>query len=214
MKKALIVVLICFLSMKGFSNNIVDIFYLIPAGIDLDTKKELVDFYYKETSKIKESERQRTSCKDFVNVIDKSNGFLSLSINCGDGIIEICYWTQESGDKLIAINNYGFATSKFTETIDFYLLKDSKLKKLESENIIPYEKIRTKLLRNELNDQLILEAKQNGLYEDESIVFELPRYGKAIKASFGLDDSDNWSSRLLDKRACELSWNNLKLELK
>jgi hypothetical protein len=215
MKKTLALIFTCLISIQGFSIDIVDIFYLIPTNIDLEIKKELVDFYNQETAKIKESERQRTDCKDLINVIDKSNGFLSLSIHCGDGGIEICYWNRECGDKIIAVNQFGYATSKFTQTIDFYLLKeDSVIAKLDSDIIVPYEEIRTELLKSELNDKLTKEAKQHGLFENEAIVFELPRFGKVIKASYGLDNSGNWLAKFLDNKTCELSWIDLKLVLK
>lgn len=215
MKKTLALIFICLISIQGFSIDIVDIFYLIPTNIDLKIKKELVDFYNQETAKIKESERQRTDCKDLINVIDKTNGFLSLSINCGDGGIEFCYWNRESGNKIIAVNQFGYATSKFTQTIDFYLLKeDSVIVKLDSDIIVPYEEIRTELLKSELNDKLTKEAKQHGLFKNEAIVFELPRFGKVIQVSYGLDNSGNWLEKFLENKTCELIWIDLKLVLK
>jgi hypothetical protein len=215
MKTIIGILLFCFISLKGFGIDIVDIFYLIPSDIELERKKELVNFYNKETSKIEESERCPADCKDMINVIDKLNGFLSLIINCGDGRIEYCFWNNENGSIIIAVNKFGYATSKFTRSIDFYLLEEnSNLTKLESENVIPYAEIRSELIKNDLNDRLMLEAKQIGLFKNEFIVFELPRYGKDIKVSFGLDDIKIWSDRLLKKLVCELKWNNFKLELK
>ena len=214
MKKTLILLFVCVISLHGFSIDIVDIFYLIPTNIELDTKKELVDFYDRETAQIAEIKRERTNCKDFIRVIDKANGFLSLSTNCGDAVIELCYWNTKNGEKLVVVNNYEFATSKFTQDIDFYILKkDTMLTKLESESVLPYNLIRNELLKDGLSDGLILEAKKHGLFENETIVFELPRFAKTIKARFGTDDSDNWSSSLLDKKYCELSWNNLALKI-
>lgn len=216
MKKTFALIFTCFISLQGFSIDIVDIFYLIPTNIYLEKKKELVDFYNQETTKVKESERHRTDCKDLIKVIDKSNGFLSLSTNCGDGEIEYCFWKRVNGDKIIAINQIGYATSKFTEKIDFYLLEnDTLLTKLDSDNtVVPFEGIRTVLLKSSLNDKLILEAKQNGLFDNEAIVFELPRFGKDIKASYGLDNSGNWLAKFLENKTCELSWTDLKLEIK
>lgn len=214
MKTTIGILLICFISLKGFGIDIVDIFYLIPNNIGLEKKKELVAFYNQVTAKIEESERQRENCDDIIKVIDKLNGFLSLGINCGDGGIEYCYWNINNNSIIIAVNEFGYATNKFTQRISFYLLDENfELTKLESESIIPYEEIRTELLKKDLNGKLILEAKQEGLFENENIVFELPRFGKDIKVSFGFVNQ-KLSNRLLERNNCELEWENLKLVIK
>ena len=213
MKKILTLIFTSLITLQVFSIDIVDIFYLVPTNIDIERKKELVDFYNHETAKINESEREMLGW-EFINVIDKTNGFLSLSTTGGDGGIEICYWKRENGNKIIAVYQVGYATSKFTQTINFYLLKmDSVLTKLDSDIIVPYKEIRIELLKNELTEKLTKEAKQYGLFENEAVVFELPRFGKVVKAEYGTDNSDNWHSRLLKNETCELIWDDLKLKI-
>ncbi len=54
-------------------------------------------------------------------------------------------------------------------------------------------------------------ARQLELYKQENIVLELPRFGKRIKATYGIDNSDNWRTRLLEHDSVELGWDQLNL---
>jgi hypothetical protein len=197
------------------SKNVVDIFTQLLAkyvlNLNVSEREQLLETYYNVTIKTEESNRH-PSGEISITLIDIKNGYMKISANYGDAGLEICYWNREKTEKLIAINHYGYATSKFTIAISFLLYQDkSDFTELQSTEIIPYADISKHLNKNKMTSDEQKLARQLELYKQENIVLELPRFGKRIKATYGIDNSDNWRTRLLEHDSVELGWDQLNL---
>lgn len=215
MKKSIVLILFLLSFRSAYTTNIVDVFKQLPAeyglNLTLAEKEKLIDTYYSSTVKMEEAKRLPTG-EISILIIDIKNGFMKLSTTYGDGGFELCYWNRPNAEKLIAVNHYGWATSKYTQSIDFLLLDaEAVFNVLSQKQVVPYNHIRNYLLKDNLTSSQILQQDQLELHKAENMVFELPRYGKSIIATFGVDNSENWKAELLKHVEVELIWEELNL---
>ncbi|WP_143569879.1 hypothetical protein [Tenacibaculum agarivorans] len=214
MRKTLLLFFTLFTASYGFGQNIIDIFYKLPSEIILnktiDQRKKLVDYYFTKTIKVPESKRIPSSPQEFIKTIDKANGFMEI-YDGNEGAIQICYWNQNNNEKLIAINYVTSATFKETVQVTFYkLTPENQLITLEKDNVIPYSKIHNRLLKSGLSQSDNHNLNTSGILSKQNIIFDLPRFGKKIKAKFGWNEIDD-KERYIARKECALIWKNYQL---
>ena len=147
-----------------------------------------------------------------IKTIAKANGFIEI-YDGSEGSIEICYWSQDNNEKIIAINHVACATFEGTVKLTFYKLTyDDKLIKIATDKVMPYTEIQSRLIKSELSDSDNEILKKSGILSKENIILELPRFGKEIKAKFGWDEIDD-KERYIARKECSLIWKNYRLTI-
>ncbi|MCD8413705.1 hypothetical protein [Tenacibaculum finnmarkense] len=153
----------------SFSQNIIDLFYLLPEdeyviNLDLKDRKLLV-----ENGKYTFGDTEKTI------FIDKINGFLSYYSDYGKAGVrfEMCYWNNQNNDsKTVAISSYGGNPTTFNffqNTFLFFEYKDGKLIKTKKpifKNYYPDLEITKRLMitefyKNKSRDFIIEYEKLN-----------------------------------------------------
>ena len=216
MKKAILFIFLLNIipNLFGQVNNIVDVFLLIPKEYTLETdlnkRKELVEFYTSSTSKIPEEERIPAGHDRYIKVIDTQNGYLSMTGSYLEGTWEMTYWNSTDTSKIIVVNYSVCQTSCWTNYLEIYKYSSKTgLKELALETVIPLQKIREYLLKDNLPKTQLEELFKKGLLSEnyENIIFELPRKGKYIIGRFGWDDSND-KIKFQKNSSCELTLKN------
>lgn len=207
--KIYFIIVAFFLSLNGFSQNIVDFFEMIPnsfLNLTKEKRKEISKYSLNNRNNEDISKDLSTYNIKYAFVADIKNGYLWLE-GAFDGHLEMCYWNISNGNKLIAVYIQGCAPVCSVYLFDFYLYNGKNIQKLNSDDIIPD-------IYNDFFGKNIEKKQQNMKKKDilATLLFELPKKGKDIMAKWGNEDKQSVYKTYGIGDRMLLKWNDGKFE--
>lgn len=196
----LILILSIFTVNNCWSQNILDLFKIVPdssvLGLTEKQRGQIIKNFEHDHSRL------TTDLMYSIDEVDIPNGFLSLS-EAIEGRLDMCYWNKSNGDKIIAIYIEGCGPVCYVQQLDFFNVVDGKLKSLNRKLIIPdiYQDFFKEDISTAVN-----EMKEDDLIA--TLLYQLPRKGKDITARWGNEDSDDAYRKYGKGNRMTLIWND------
>lgn len=145
-----------------------------------------------------------------LEVFDQKNGYLKIT-GAFEGWIEVCFWNMQDGSRIIGVVTAGCGPVCECD-LTFISLKSGIYKRLNTKDIVPpcgfSDFFSTKALKEAgINPQDV--GKQ---FEQYSLLYTLPRYGKNITVSEQFSDFGDLAdpSKFVLGEKIELIWDNGK----
>ncbi len=197
MKKTVLVILISFISISGFSQTLLKIFENLPDKAIFLTRSE-------RRNLINGKNQNELPCR--FEVLDTKNGYLQIE-GCMEGYFAMCYWNLKNGKKMVAVYQEGCGPVCYVEQFDFYEYDGKTFKHLDYASVLPVE----------YNDFLGSnpEAKIKEMEKKDitaTLLFKLPRYGRNIIATWGNFEEQKYYRKYALGDKMKLIWNDGKFK--
>lgn len=194
MKNLICILYLSLLVPSLFSQNLAELFYMVPDDFALDFKaserKTLLK--NKAVSKVNEGDEQDFELVTF----DKKNGYMEISSPTMESNWEMCFWKTKSGSILVGIG----ISENMTKKLFFFKVSNGKMS-FENNGLISNGKIKLNVLYLAKSDAKIEDIDT----ELCSMGFTLPRHGVNIQCMLNWTcDSETKKNLRGDK--CDLIW--------